>query len=370
MKSSIGNNIQISLFGESHGSAIGLVVDGLAPGIHIDYDFIYHQMDLRKPKGNISTQRKEADEIKILSGVFNGFTTGTPLCICIENQSQHSKDYEQLRFLPRPSHADFTAYEKYFGYQDYRGGGHFSGRLTAPLVALGAICISMLKQKGIIIGSHLVQIEKIQDQPFSDDLELCQKQIEKMNDTYFAVLDSEIEKKMLNKIEEARLCEDSVGGIVETMILNVPAGIGEPYFHSIESVFSHYLFSIGAVKGVEFGLGFDFACKKGSECNDAFRILNGHVITETNNNGGINGGISNGMPIQIRCAIKPTPSIYQTQNSVNLKTMENTELKIEGRHDPCIVHRARIVIDSVVAIALVDLLQERYGIQYFAGEKR
>lgn len=370
MKSTIGNTIKISLFGESHGSAVGVVVDGLAPGIQIDYEFIRHQMELRKPQGKISTQRKEKDEIKILSGVFNGYTTGTPLCLCIENHSQHSKDYASLRFIPRPSHADFTANEKYFGYQDYRGGGHFSGRLTAPLVAAGAICISMLKQKGIVLGSHLAQISTIQDTSFSSDPKLCLKQIEQLNNTYFAVLDPDIEEKMLNEIEEARKNEDSVGGIVETMILNLPAGIGEPYFNSIESVLSHYLFSIGAVKGVEFGLGFDFASKKGSQCNDSFRVVDDTVITETNFNGGINGGISNGMPIQLRCVIKPTPSIYQIQNSVNLQTMENTTLKIEGRHDPCIVHRARIVIDSVVAIGLVDLLQERYGIQYFTGEKR
>lgn len=370
MKSTIGNNVQISLFGESHGDAIGIVINGLAPGIKIDYDFIEHQMSLRKPKGQISTQRKEKDEIKILSGVFNGTTTGTPLCLCIENQSQHSHDYEKLRFIPRPSHADFTANEKYFGYQDYRGGGHFSGRLTAPIVAAGAICITMLKQKGILIGSHLAQISNIQDISFSNDLELCSKQIAQMNDTYFAVLDSDIEKKMLEEIKKASENEDSVGGIVETMILNLPAGVGEPYFHSIESVLSHYLFSIGGIKGIEFGLGFGFSSKKGSECNDEFTISNGCVMTKTNFNGGINGGISNGMPIQLRCAIKPTPSIYQMQNTVNLQTMENTKLKIEGRHDPCIVHRARIVIDSMIAIGLVDLLQERYGIQYFTGEKR
>lgn len=370
MKSTIGNLLQLTLFGESHGEAIGCVVDGLAPGVAIDTQFIAHQMELRKPKGSISTQRKEADEVRIVSGVFHGKTCGTPLCILIENTSQHSKDYEKTKDVARPSHADYTAQVKYGGYQDYRGGGHFSGRLTAPLVAVGAICLSLLKEKGILIGSHIASLHGIDDDAFSSDENTCKAQMEQLNEEYFAVLNPHQQALMQEAIEKARLDSDSVGGIIETMILGMPSGIGEPYFHSLESELSHLLFSVGAVKGVEFGLGFELAQKLGSEANDALYYQDGKVKTKTNHNGGINGGISNGMPIQIRTCIKPTPSIYQPQETINMATHENTTISIEGRHDPCIVHRARVVLDSVIAIGLVDLLMQRYGILYFAGEQQ
>ncbi len=370
MKSTIGNQLHLSLFGESHGAAVGVVIDGLAPGIPVHPEFIQHQMDLRKPKGKISTQRQEADQVRILSGVFEGMTTGTPICLMIENQSQQSRDYAKSKDLARPSHADYTANEKYRGYQDYRGGGHFSGRLTAPLVAAGALCLDLLKSKDILIGSHLCQVAGIEDDSFSADFKQLKEEISRMNETYFAVLNPKAQQKMQEAIEQARKQGDSVGGVVESVVLHLPAGVGEPFFHSIESTLSQLLFSVGAVKGVEFGDGFALARMTGSKANDPFRMENGRVVTSTNHNGGINGGISNGMPIRIKTAIKPTPSIYQPQQTINLATYENAELKIEGRHDPCIVHRARVVLDSMIAIGLVDLLIERYGLMWFAGDPK
>ncbi len=355
MKSVIGKNITITLYGESHGQAIGIIVDGLPAGININTDFMQQQLDKRKPKGNISTQRHEQDDFKITSGVFNGYTTGTPLHITIENKSQKSGDYTPE--LPRPSHADYVAHIKYNGYEDYRGGGHFSGRITAPIVAAGSIAIDILRNKGIYIGTHIKKCQNIKDRDFKDyktDIDIC-------NSKYFAVLDENKEKEMITHIEQVGSDSDSVGGILETCVLNMPVGVGEPYFYSIESQISHYLFSVGAVKGVEFGLGFDYANYRGSEVNDQLEINNKNITTTTNNNGGINGGISNGMPIIIRCVIKPTPSIFKTQNTVNLKTMENTTISLVGRHDPAIFHRARVVIDSMVALALLDLLVEKYG---------
>lgn len=355
MKSVIGKNVTISLYGESHGNATGIVVDGLPAGIKINKEFMQSQLDKRKAKGKISTQRHEDDDFKIISGVFNEYTTGTPLHIMIENKSQKSSDYKPC--FPRPSHADYVAHIKYNGFEDYRGGGHFSGRLTAPLVACGSIAIDILKNKGIFIGTHIKKCQQIQDRGFNDyksDIDIC-------NSKYFSVLDDKTEKEMIQHIENAGKDNDSVGGILESCILNMPIGVGEPYFYSIESQISHYLFSVGAVKGVEFGLGFDYADYRGSQVNDQLQIENGKVITTTNNNGGINGGISNGMPIIVRCVVKPTPSIFKQQNTVNLATMENTTFTLTGRHDPAIFHRARVVIDSMIALALLDLLVEKYG---------
>lgn len=360
MQSSIGNSIKLSLFGESHGEAIGVVIDGLAPGIPLDLKFIQSQLDLRKPKGKISTQRHEADDFKIVSGFFNGYTTGTPLCILIENTSQQSKDYEKTKDMLRPSHADYTAYEKYLGYQDYRGGGHFSGRITAPLVAAGAIFIQILKNKNIVIGTHIKQCKDEYDVQFCEDENEMRKQIEKLNHSYIPCIDDNAKDNMVKLMEKAAENKDSVGGILETVVVGMPAGIGEPYFHSIESTLSHLMFSIPAIKGVEFGLGFEFANKFGSEANDPF-IYDNKIRTKTNNNAGINGGITNGMPIVMKCVVKPTPSIFKTQESVNYKTKENIEFNIEGRHDPAIIHRARVVVDSMTAFGLVDLIVSRYG---------
>ncbi|MCR0204345.1 chorismate synthase [[Clostridium] innocuum] len=358
MKNTFGHNFTVTIFGESHGEAIGCVIDGLAPGIKLDMDFISSVMEKRKAKGRISTQRKEADELHIVSGYFNGCTTGTPLTILIENTNTRSNDYEKTKYRLRPSHADYTANEKYMGYQDYRGGGHFSGRITAPLVAAGAIALQVLKEKGILIGSHIQKSRTVQDIPFSENIEELQKQIERVNSMDFAVLDETVASDMKAMIEEAASQGDSVGGILESCIWNLPAGLGEPFFDSLESTLSHLLFSVPAVKGVEFGLGFGFADLYGSEANDA--ILYDHGFrTATNHNGGINGGISNGMPIRLRTVIKPTPSIYKEQDTVDLKTHEPVKLQIQGRHDPAIIHRARIVVDSVLAIGVLDQLMER-----------
>lgn len=370
MKNTFGNNISITLFGESHGPAIGAVIDGMPPGIRIDEDFIRSQMDKRRPKGKISTARQEADTVHIVSGVFEGYSCGTPICLLIQNQNQHSKDYGKTKSLARPAHADYSGDCKYLSYQDYRGGGHFSGRLTAPLVAAGAICLDMLKSKGIEVASHIKSIKDIQDVSFSTDSAQLACQMKKVNDTYFATIDDSIKDEMNALIEEAFHNLDSVGGTIETVVLHMPAGVGEPYFDSVESVLSHALYSVGAVKGVQFGTGFPISGMYGSEANDRFRMRDGQVITETNHNGGINGGITNGMPLVITTAIKPTPSIYQEQDTIDFRSKTNETIQIKGRHDPCIVHRARTVIDSVIAIALVDLLLTRYGQFYFNEERK
>ncbi|MEF2781545.1 MAG: chorismate synthase [Clostridium sp.] len=358
MKNTFGHNFTVTVFGESHGEAIGCVIDGLAPGIQLDMEFISSVMEKRKAKGRISTQRKEADEIQIISGYFNGSTTGTPLTILIQNTNTRSQDYEKTKYRLRPSHADYTAHVKYQGFQDYRGGGHFSGRITAPLVAAGAIALQILKEKGILIGSHILKSRMIEDIPFSTDINELKSQIEQVNTLDFAVLDLEKSEEMKAMIEDAATQGDSVGGVLESCIFNVPAGLGEPFFDSIESTLSHLLFSVPAVKGVEFGLGFQFADLYGSEANDAIGFTN-DFYTKTNHNGGINGGISNGMPILLRTVIKPTPSIYKQQDTIDLKTHEEVKLQIQGRHDPAIIHRARIVVDSVLAIGILDQLMER-----------
>ena len=359
MKNTFGNAISITLFGESHGTHIGAVIDGIAPGIKIDKEYINSCLDLRKPHGNISTTRREADEFQIISGEFNGYTTGTPLTVIIENTSKKSCDYESLKSTPRPGHADYTAECKYHGFQDYRGGGHFSGRITAALVAVGAILKKALEDKGIFIGTHISYLGGIKDDAITtvnDVVELSKK--------LFPALSSEKERLMRGKIDEARKEGDSIGGVLESYVYGVPAGVGEPFFDSTESVLSHLLFSIPGVKGVEFGAGFGFADLCGSQANDSFAVVEGDIVTETNNNGGINGGITNGMPIVFRCAVKPTPSIYKEQKTVDLKTGKNTSLAIEGRHDPAIIHRARAVVDAVTAIAIADMLTVRYGTDY------
>lgn len=360
MKNTFGNNFSVTLFGESHGSGIGAVIDGIAPGVKIDEEYIRHRLTLRRPSGDISTKRQEADDFKILSGVYNGCSTGTPLCIFIENSCQKSKDYGDILAKARPGHADYAAECKYGGYQDARGGGHFSGRVTAALVAAGAIALLALESKGIKIASHISNIAGVLDRDFGD----FEADYKILKDATFGVLQEDKKETMLKAITDAASEGDSVGGVVETMVCGMPSGVGEPWFDSVESVLSHVLFSVPAVKGVEFGIGFDFANKKGSTANDPFIIKNGEIVTTTNNNGGVNGGITNGMPITFKCAIKPTPSIYKEQYTVNFKEKSQVKLKIEGRHDPCIVHRCRPVIESVTAIALCDLLVTRFGTNY------
>jgi len=364
MKNTFGSSISVTLFGESHGEYIGACVDGLAPGLKIDIDFIKSQLALRRPVELISTTRIEEDEFSIVSGSFNGYTTGTPLTILIPNKDVKSADYDKNRFIARPGHADYTAYLKYHGFEDYRGGGHFSGRITAALVAVGAILISALKEKGIEIGTHISRLANVYDSNFSD----YKKDFKEINSKYFATLSKEAEEKMKDKIIEASNNSDSVGGVLETVILGMPEGAGEPWFDSIESELSHILFSVPAVKGVEFGDGFKIADLLGSQANDSYEIKNGKVITKTNHNGGINGGISNGMPITVKTAIKPTPTIPKEQETVDFKNNKNTKIQSSGRHDPCIVPRARVVVDSVIAIALSDILTKRFGTDYLKGK--
>ncbi|MBR1535243.1 MAG: chorismate synthase [Ruminococcus sp.] len=375
MKNTFGNSIVMTLFGESHGAYIGAVLDGLAPGIAVDEDFIRAQLDKRRPVGKISTARHEADEFQLVSGVFEGKTTGTPLTVLIPNTAQHSKDYSATRSLARPGHADYTAYAKYHGYEDYRGGGHFSGRITAALVAAGAILLSALKQKGIAVGTHILSCAGVADAGFGD----LSADIEKLNSLDFAVLDESRGEQMKAAIEAAAADGDSVGGILETAVLGLPAGVGEPWFDTVEGVLSHALFSVPAIKGVQFGDAFDLVNGRGSEYNDKYYISeNSHcealrgavaistdkkteIKTATNHNGGVNGGITNGMPITFRCAVKPTPSIFKAQETVDFMKGENSVLELKGRHDPAIIHRARVVVDSVTALAVADLLAQRYG---------
>lgn len=356
MKNTLGNVLAVTLFGESHGTAIGAVIDGLAAGIPINEEFINTQLSRRRPQGSISTPRQETDEFKILSGVFEGKTTGTPVCIVIENSDTHSTDYGEMKYKMRPSHADFTAQIKYGGNQDYRGGGHFSGRITAALVAAGALVTPALNKKGIYIGTHIKNIAGVEDASFKS-----LEDVKSVSGKTFAVLNEDIKSQMTDKINEARENGNSVGGILETAVYGMPAGIGEPWFDTLEGALSHALFSIPAVKGVEFGLGFGFANTTGADANDQMKMENGRVVTLTNNNGGILGGISNGMPIVFRTAIKPTPTIASEQKTVDISAMSDTTLSARGRHDPCIVHRAAVVADSVTALVLADMLSIKYG---------
>ena len=361
MKNTFGTSVTVTLFGESHGPEIGAVIDGLAPGLPVNEAFIASQLTLRRPAGRISTARQEEDAFRIVSGVFEGRTTGTPLAVLISNLDTRSGDYQ--RGPARPGHADYTAYTKYHGYEDYRGGGHFSGRITAALVAAAAVVIPALQAKGITIGTHVARCAGIDDAPFTD----LPADLEKLNSLPFAVLDEEKGQAMREAIEQAAARGDSVGGMLETAVLGLPAGVGEPWFDTVEGVLSHALFSVPAVKGVEFGAGFAFADMTGSQANDPLRISDGHTVTATNHNGGVNGGISNGMPLLFRCAVKPTPSISLQQQTVNPLTGEETLLEIRGRHDPAIIHRARVVVDSVTALALCDLLALRFGTDWLAS---
>ncbi len=364
MKNTFGQSLALTVFGESHGPAVGAIIDGLAPGLSVNEDFIRHQLDQRRPYGKISTPRIEEDNFEILSGVHNGKTTGTPLCIMIRNKNTQSKDYSELESKPRPSHADYTGEIKYRGFEDPRGGGHFSGRITAAIVAAGAIVIDALKNKGIIIGTHIKNCGDISDRDFSD----ISDDIMTLGKEKFAVLDESAAEKMIKRIEKAAEEKDSVGGVLETAISGLPAGVGEPWFDSFESVLARGLFAVPAVKGVEFGLGFNFAKTTGSLANDPFTVKNGRIETETNNNGGINGGITNGMPVIFRTAIKPTPSIFREQKTVDMRTGKETTLTLTGRHDPAIFHRARVVVDSIAAFAAADLLSLRYGTDFLSEE--
>lgn len=353
MNNTFGTRVTLTLFGESHGPEIGCVIDGLRPGLKVDEDWIAHRLALRRPAGAIATARVEPDPFRIVSGVYQGRTTGTPICILIPNTQAKSGDYVNLSNTPRPGHADYTGAVKYHGYNDPRGGGHFSGRLTAPLVAAGAIFLAALAERGVRIGTHLARCAGVADRPFGNlDADLAA-----LRQAVFPVLDSAAGEAMKAAVLEAAAVGDSRGGVLETAVIGLPAGLGAPWFDTVEGLLSHALFSIPAVKGVEFGDGFALADMRGSEASDPFRLENGRIITERNHNGGVNGGLTNGMPLIFRTVVKPTPSIALPQRTVDLSAGRETELRIRGRHDPCIAPRAAAVQDSLTALVLLDLLE-------------
>jgi chorismate synthase len=357
MSSVYGKNLIVSIFGQSHSEAIGVCIDGLPAGKKIDFRELKKFMGRRSPgKNEYSTKRNEKDDFEVLSGIVNDTTCGAPFAAIIRNMDARSSDYKEIMDIPRPSHADFTAQMKYKGAQDINGGGHFSGRLTAPLCIAGGICRQMLKHDGIEIKAHISEIHGIKDSLF-DPVNIDMTPL----DDGFPVLDKAKGEKMISAIDEAKKDDDSLGGIIECAICGLPAGIGEPIFDGMENRISSAIFGIPAVKGIEFGNGFACSKLKGSQNNDGFYINDNKIMTKTNNSGGILGGISSGMPILFRVAIKPTPSIAKAQDSVSMSKMENTELVIKGRHDPCIVQRAVPCVEAAAAIAVMDLYIEYTG---------
>ena len=357
MSSIWGDKVKISVFGGSHTAAIGVTIDGLPSGEYIDFDKVLLQMSRRAPGSDkTATTRVEKDFPNIICGYKDGYLTGAPLTAIIVNSNKKSTDYNEIPEYVRPGHADLTALYRFGEHSDFRGGGHFSGRLTAALVFAGAICRQILERKGVIIGAHALKIGSVSDTEF-DEVNPKKELLSKLNSEFFSVIDEEKKNEMYLEVEKYRLEADSIGGVVECAVIGVPKGIGDPMFGSIESVFSSILFSIPAVKGVEFGKGFEAASLCGSINNDSFRVEDGEIITETNNSGGILGGISNGMPLIFRTAFKPTPSIGKEQKTVNTKTMENADFTIHGRHDPCIVPRAIPVVEACAAIALMNLIK-------------
>ena len=358
MSGIFGLNIKMSIYGESHGKAIGVVLDGLPPGLALDEEAISREMARRAPgQSALTTARKEKDAVEIQSGFFNGYTTGTPLCARIANSDQHSKDYSILKDKMRPGHGDYAGYVRYQGYNDYRGGGHFSARLTAPLVFAGAVAKQALAQYGITVGAHILRIHDIIEPGFNP-LGESEDTLKTIDAKSFPVINDNIGEQMQNCILTAKGVLNSVGGVIELMAINLPAGLGAPYFDSVESRLSQILFSVPAVKGIEFGEGFGFAQLTGAEANDQMHYEEGKVRCYTNHNGGITGGLTNGMPLVFRVAMKPTPSISREQKTVSLAEQSDTTLTVVGRHDPCIVQRAVPVIEAVTAWTLWDLLIE------------
>lgn len=359
-----GETITLTIFGESHGASIGAVLDGLPPGAALDWDAVRAEMARRAPgKNDMSTARVEKDAFEIQSGFFQGHTTGTPLCAIIRNGDQRSKDYDQLRHVMRPGHADYSGKIRYHGFNDYRGGGHFSGRLTAPLVFAGAVASQILQGFGITVGAHIRRLSDVEDRPFRETGEPAAT-LAALKQQTLPVLNAGTAAMMESRILKAKEELNSLGGIIECMALGLPAGLGDPFFDSVESQLSHMLFSIPAVKGVEFGSGFSLAGWKGSEANDAFYYDDdSSVKTRTNHNGGINGGITNGMPVVFCLVVKPTSSISLPQETIDTDTEENCELSITGRHDPCIVQRAVPVVEAATAWTLLDILLSAKGRQ-------
>lgn len=347
------------IFGESHGPAIGVVLEGLPSGVELDLEEIGREMARRAPgKSPLSTPRREADIPEILSGFFEGRTTGTPLCAIIRNTDQHSGDYDALRRLPRPGHADYTGFMRYQGNNDHRGGGHFSGRLTAPLVFAGAVAKQILAAEGITIGAHIRSIAGIEDLPFANgERPLTASLLRELNRMEFPVLWQERGEEMQEEIRKVRAMGDSVGGIIECAVTGLPAGLGAPDFgENAEGIFSQHLFAIPGVKAVGFGEGFGFALLRGSEANDQLFLRMGEVTSDTNHSGGVNGGITNGLPLVFEVAMRPTASIAQAQRTVDLEQWQDATVTVQGRHDPCIVHRAVPVVEAAAALAVCELM--------------
>ena len=341
------------IFGESHGPAIGVVVEGVPAGLELELEAVQRELNRRRPgQGPTATARKESDLVEVLSGLFEGKTTGAPLAMVIRNADQHSQDYEAIRYTPRPSHGDYAGFIRSQGCQDYRGGGHFSGRLTAPLVAAGAVAKQVLARHGVWVGAHISSIYGISDASLEDE-----ESLRAVAAKSFPVLDDAKGEEMRQAILEAKNEQDSVGGAVECAVFGLPAGLGAPDFGcNVEGIFAQYLFAVPAVKGVDFGAGVAFSLMRGSEANDPFAVRDGKVVTKTNHAGGINGGITNGMPVTFEVTIRPTPSIALPQESVDLRTGEEVEIAIKGRHDPCIVPRAVPVIEAAAALAACAVL--------------
>ena len=346
--------MRYTIFGESHGPAIGVVLENVPSGLVLDMEAVAREMDRRAPGKNLlSTARREADAVKILSGLFEGRTCGTPLCGVIENTDTRSRDYQND--LPRPGHADYAAHIRYNGCNDYRGGGHFSGRLTAPLVFAGAVAKQILAQRGIYVGAHIRQIGPVEDERF-DPVHTDPALFRTLADKSFPTLSDLAGERMRKEIYDARERMDSVGGAIECAVVGMPAGLGSPDFGcNVEGILSQHLFAVPAVKAVEFGAGFGFASMYGSQANDALPMVGDRVETPTNHAGGINGGITNGMPIVFSVALRPTASISQPQQTISLSRRENAELVVHGRHDPCVVHRAVPVIEAAAALAMTEL---------------
>lgn len=358
MSSTFGRSFKVTIFGQSHSGGIGVVIDGLPAGLKIDFDELGAFLQRRSPgKNSYSTKRREPDIPEILSGVVNGVTCGAPFAAVIRNTDTRSSDYNEIADVPRPSHADFTANVKYGGAQDVRGGGHFSGRLTAPLCIAGGICLQFLRAEGIEVAAHILKIGGIEDTAF-DLMGVNIADFERLRNNEFPVLDAETGINMINLMESVAAEGDSIGGVIECAAIGLPVGLGDPMFDGMENRIASAIFGIPAVKGIEFGNGFDCAGLKGSENNDGFTTDGKTLRTLTNNHGGILGGITSGMPLIFRAAFKPTPSISREQKSVSLLRMEDTVLKIKGRHDPCIVPRAVPCVEAAAAIAIYDALLE------------
>ena len=354
MSSTYGENLKLSIFGQSHGKAIGMTLDNIPAGLPVDLDKLQKFLNRRAPgQHDYATPRKEEDKPDFLSGIVDGYTCGAPIAAVIYNTNTRSGDYSNLKDCPRPGHADYTAQIKYGGYQDVSGGGHFSGRLTAPLCIAGGLCKQWLQMRGIHIAGHIVSIAGIADDPvyldwINPDFSLIGED--------FPVLNRQAGEKMRQAIAQAKTEGDSVGGIIECIVTGIPAGLGGASFGGVEGKLAQIIYGIPAVKGLDFGSGFTGSYLRGSQNNDEFDVVDGKIVTKTNNAGGILGGITTGMPLIFQTAIKPTPSISRQQQTVNLKTMKTEDLQITGRHDPCIVPRAVPVVEAAAAIAIFDLL--------------